>query len=156
MAFGPVSPLRAQAGPKRVVPVHPLVALAINDLSFGTVLPGIPSSVSVGDAHHAGRFEIDGPASASIRVEFVLPPALVAGGGELLPVTFGAGDALVVFSAAHSPHAFAFDPHSPVIVALGSDGRLFVVLGGTVFPARTEAGGAYSATITMTVFNLGS
>jgi len=154
MAFGPVSPLRAQAGPKRVVPVVPLVALAINDLSFGTVLPGIPSSVSVGDAHRAGRFEIDGPAGASIRVEFILPAALVAG-GAVLPVSFGAGDGRAVFSSGSTP-AIPFDPHSPLIVALGSDGRLFVVLGGTVIPARTEAGGAYSATITMTVFNLGS
>jgi hypothetical protein len=155
MAVLPVSPLRAQAGPKRVVPFHPLVALAINDLSFGTVLPGIPSSVSVGDAHRAGRFEIDGPANASIRVEFILPGALVSG-GTLLPVTFGAGDGLVRFSSAHSPPAFPFDPHSPLIAALGSDGRLYVLLGGTVIPARTEAGGAYSATITMTVFDLGS
>ena len=148
----PASLLHAQAGPKRIFVVPPLVALAIRDLSFGTVLPGIPSSVPVSDPLHTGSFEITGPATTSIRVEFVLPLALVAGGSPPLPVSFGSGDAFAAFS----PHGAIFDPHTPLLGALGPDGQLFIRLGGTVLPAHVQAGGLYSATITMTVYNLGS
>jgi hypothetical protein len=52
-----VAPLRAQA--RRVVPVvPPLLALAVNSLSFGTIFPGIPVSVSASDAHNAGLFQL--------------------------------------------------------------------------------------------------
>ena len=156
MAFGRVSPLRAQAGPKRAVPVPPLVALAIHDLAFGTVLPGITSSVSIRNPHDAGLFEVDGPAGASVRVEFVLPAALLSSGGAMLPVAFGPGDGFADFSHGYPPRGTVFDPHAPVIGALGASGRLFVRMGGTVLPARSQAGGAYAATITMTVFDLGS
>jgi hypothetical protein len=156
MVLARAAPLRAQAGPKRVVPVQPLLALAVNDLTFGTVLPGIPSSVSVRDPHHAGLFEIDGPADASVRVEFILPAALAASGGALLPISFGPGDGFADFSHGHPPRGTLFDPHAPVIGALGPNGRLFVRMGGTVLPGRPQAGGEYHATISMTVYDLGS
>lgn len=153
MALARVVPLRAQGRPRPVVPVQPLVALAINDLTFGTVLPGIPSSVSVADPHHAGLFEIDGPAGCSVRLEFVLPMALAGDGGALLAVSFGAGDGLADFGGGSG---VVFNPHAPVIGALGPSGRLNVRMGGTVLPGRPQAGGAYHATISLTVYNLGS
>jgi hypothetical protein len=146
------SPLQAQRRPVPVIIVPPLTALALSDLTFGTVLPGIPSAVSVRDPLHAGLFEIQGPANASVRVEFVLPTALVSDEGALLPISFGYGDGSAVFGG----RSLQFDPHAPVIAALGSDGRLFIRLGGTVRPGRPQAGGAYHATIPLTVFNLGS
>jgi len=33
---------------------------------------------------------------------------------------------------------------------------MFVRLGGSVFPVRGQVGGTYAATITLTVYNLGS
>ena len=147
------SPLQAQRRAVPVMVVPPLTALALSDLSFSTVLPGIPSTVSVLDPLHAGLFEIQGPASASVRVELVLPTAMVSdGGGALLPISFGHGDGSAVFGG----HSLQFDPHAPVIAALGSDGRMFIRLGGTVLPGRPQAGGTYRATISLTVFNLGS
>jgi len=146
------SPARAQRRPVPVIVVPPLTVLAVSDLSFGTVLPGIPSSVSVNDPHHAGQFEIQGPAGASVRVELLLPSALVADGGALLPVRFGHADGLVQVGG----HSIQFDPHAPVIAALGSDGRMFLRLGGTALPGLPQTGGSYSATISLTVYNLGS
>jgi hypothetical protein len=67
------SPLQAQRRQMPMRGVPPLMALALHDLTFGTVLPGIPSTVSVNDPLHAGLFEIKGPANASVRVELVLP-----------------------------------------------------------------------------------
>ncbi len=146
------SPLQAQRRPVPVMVLPPLTAQALCDLTFGTVLPGIPFSVSVEDPLHAGSFEIQGPASASVRVELVLPTALVSDEGALLSISFGHADG----SAQYGGHFLLFDPHGPVIAALGSDGRLFIRLGGTVHPGSTQAGGAYRATISLTVFNLGS
>ena len=146
--------LEAQSGPRRVL-VVPLVATAIHDLTFGSVLPGIPSTVPVADTHNSGLFEISGPATASIRVEFVLPTALVSGGASL-PLVFGGGDGFADFTHLSPPSGISFDPHGPLLGALGPDGQLFVRLGGTVFPVRGQISGAYAATITLTVYNLGS
>jgi hypothetical protein len=150
------SPLQAQRRPVPVIVVPPLTVLALNDLSFGTVLSGIPASVSVNDPHHAGMFEIQGPKNASVRVDFSLPTALVSESGALLPVRFGPGDGFADFSHGTPPRGQMFDPHSPVIGALGPNGRLILRLGGTVSPGLPQAGGSYRATISMTVYNLGS
>ena len=149
-----VAPLRAQS---RVVPVvPPLLALGLNELSFGTILPGIPASVSSSDAHNAGLFQVQGPAGASVRVEFVLPSALVADDGARLPVSFGSRDGLADFGGDLGPHGRPFDPHAPVIGCLGGTGRLFLRIGGTALPARPQSRGTYRATIYLTVFDLGS
>ncbi len=157
-ALAPARPtcLRAQTRPRHVSPVPPLLALAVNDLSFGNVLPGIPSSVTVQDPHHAGLFEVQGPAASSVRIELILPVALTSELGALLPIRFGPGDAFADFSHGHPPRGLLFDPHAPLTGALGPNGRLFIWLGGTVLPGRPQASGSYSATISLTVFNLGS
>jgi len=150
------SPLRAQVFSSHHRPVRPLLALAVNDLSFGTVLPGIPSSVSVRDPRRAGLFEIQGPRNASVRIEFVLPTALTSEQGAQMPISFGHGDGFADFSRGRPPRGRAFDPHAPVIESLGPNGRLYVRIGGTVRPGRPQASGTYSATIALTIYNLGS
>ena len=150
------SPLQAQ---RRVVPLHiapPLIAEAVNDLSFGNVLPGIPASVKAGDSHHSGQFEVEGPKYASVRVEFTLPDALVSYQGARLEIRFGSFDGFADFSHGHPSRGQVFDPHRPVVRDLGPNGRLFLRLGGTVLPELGQAGGAYRATIALTVYNLGS
>jgi hypothetical protein len=150
-------PLQAQ---RRPMPGHeheePLTVEAVNDLWFGTVLPGIPVSVSPRDPRHSGQFEVEGPKDADVRIEFSLPAALVSDHGALLPVSFGPGDGFADFSRGTPWHGKAFNPHSPLIRELGPNGRLFLRLGGTVKPVQTQSGGDYSATISMTVYNLGS
>jgi hypothetical protein len=146
------SPLGAQA---RTQVVPPLLALALNELDFGTVFPGIPLSVPVHDPRNAGLFEVQGPPGASVRVEFILPGALAASGGGLLPVAFGPRDGYADFSRGRPPRGLSFDPHAPVIGSLGPNGRLYLRLGGTALPARTQPGGDYRATIFMTVYDLG-
>lgn len=149
------SALRAQARTRVVVP-PPLLALALHELSFGSVFPGIPSSVPVHDPRHAGLFQIQGPVEAAVRVELILPAALAADHGALLPISFGPGDGFADFSRGRPPRGLLFDPHTPVIGSLGPNGRLYVRLGGTVLPGRPQAGGEYRATIFMTVYDLGT
>lgn len=148
------APLRAQS---RVVPVvPPLLALSLNELSFGTIFPGIPASVSASDAHNAGLFQVQGPAGASVRVELVLPSALTADDGARLPVSFGPRDGFADFSGSLAPAGLPFDPHAPVVGSLGDAGRLYLRIGGTALPTRPQSRGVYRATIYLTVYDLGT
>ena len=151
-----VPPLGAQARTPRVVPEpEPLMAIARNNLSFGTVLAGIPSIVEVHDAR-AGLFEIRGPADASVRVEFLLPAPLTSFAGDRLPIAFGPRDGYAAYILTRLPGGTYFDPDTPLIASLSSGGRLFVYLGGQALPARVQVGGEYRAVIYLTVYNLGS
>jgi hypothetical protein len=150
-AVGHAMPLEAQ---RRVVEVPPpLMAFAHNDLMFGNVFPGISVTIPPRDLR-AGLFEVSGPGGASVRVEFLLPAYLVASHGAHLPVAFGSGDG---FATTREPGSGQyFNPRGPLIGALGALGKLFVQVGGTALPARPQAGGAYRATIYLTVYDLGS
>jgi hypothetical protein len=139
----------------RVAAPRPLVVLSRRDLSFGTVLPGIPSSVQTTDVRHAGLFQIQGHRNGVVRVELVLPAALTAAGGAELPLAFGPGDASAATDRGRW-HGVAFDPREPLTAALGRNGRLYIRLGGSVLPYSQQPGGAYQATIYLTVYDLGS
>ena len=153
LACGEATALAAQVARRpHVVVVPPLTAVAVSNLTFGTVLPGIPVRVGATDPAHAGQFEIQGPPTASVRVELTLPAALVSGGGATLPLSFGASDALAVVGG----HTVMFDPHTPLVAALGADGRLELYLGGEALPAVPQAGGSYHGTIALAVYALGS
>jgi hypothetical protein len=136
------------------IPGRPLVVIARRNLTFGTVFPGIPTSVPSNHPRLSGEFEIQGAAGLPVRVELLLPAALAAPGGATLPVAFAGTDGSLDF-----PHGIAhrsvFDPHGPVTAALGPNGKLHIWLGGTVSPAPGQTSGTYIATISITVFNLG-
>jgi hypothetical protein len=138
-----------------------LVVLAHRDLRFGQVLPGIPKHVAVFpppgrgglSLRRAGVFEIRGADHTSVRLDFMLPPEMVSDDfTHTLPLSFGAGDAVVAKGARPIP----FDPNGPVVGTLGVLGQLWVVLGGTALPAQQQPGGTYRATIILTVSQLGS
>jgi hypothetical protein len=134
---------------------RPFMAIAHRDLTFGQVLPGIPEAVRPDDLRHAGLFEIQGSADAAVRVEFLLPDALVAPFGALLPIAFGHGDGFADFSHGRPPRGLRFDPRTPLITTLGPNGRLLIRLGGTVSPTRDQPGGPYHAAVSITVYDLG-
>jgi hypothetical protein len=157
LAALPLRAAEAQRNPARIPSVpEPLVVTALHDIEFSHVLPGVPRVVLFGDSQHAGLFEIRGSAGASVRADFLLPAALVADiGGQLLPVTFGPGDGLLT-QTRNVLVGLPFNPGGPVITSLSSLGRAYLHLGGTAMPGIPQTGGAYRATIVLTVFDLGS
>ena len=154
VAFVEVRTLQAQTVRDARAP-RPLVVLARRDLRFGTVLPGIPSSVLTSDVQHAGLFEIQGQKNGVVRVELVLPPALTSQDDAELPLVFGPGDASGADDRGRF-HGAPFDPREPLTMTMSQSGKLYIRLGGTVLPGRQQPGGAYQATIYLTVYDLGS
>ncbi len=133
-----------------------LTVLSVNDLAFGTIFPGIPTSVPVADPSRAGLFKIVGATSGSVRVDFLLPAALISNSGDQLPLEFAHTDGFAGLSRDTPAGGLSFDPHQPLIGTLGPDGRLWLRLGATALPHRPQPNGAYSATIYVSVYELGS
>jgi hypothetical protein len=132
-----------------------LQVLAHNDLTFGTVLPGVSVHVNPRDAMRAALFEIQGPGGAAIRIELLLPDAMTANETSRMPLFFGAESG--TFGITRGPQeSLDFNPLNPLITTLSHEGRLYVRLGGTAQPARPQDGGSYRATILLTVFDIGS
>lgn len=157
VAFTGTTALRAQRRPRGPEFPQPLLALAISNLSFGLVLPGVPHTVLPRDSRNAGLFQVRGPAGASVRIDFVMPAALrLDNGGALLPLSFGPGDGVASFTRDPDTGGSPFNPHTPVIGSLGPGGFLYLRVGGTALPDRPQDGGEYHATIYLTVSDLGS
>lgn len=134
---------------------QPIAAVGAQDLTFGLVLPGLPTTVSRLDAGNSGQYEIRGERRTEVRVDLTLPATLDAPAGATMPLQFGAGDG--GFSERPSIRSSqAFDPRAPLVATLSASGRLYIWLGGTVLPAPTQAQGNYTATIVLTVSYTGA
>lgn len=132
----------------------------VQDLDFGTVLPGSPTSLDPRAAATAGEFELHGARGAEIMVTFTLPSNLVVGPHQM-PIAFG------ITSGCHVPlfgglrfSCSAFDPNAPLITQIPNwpppyNVRLFW-LGGTVAPIPTQFPGLYRGTITLTAAYTGN
>jgi hypothetical protein len=119
------------------------------DLTFGTVLRGIPTVVDP-LVRSAGRWEIRGESNAEVRIDLILPVALTSVSGADLPLSFGSADgAFDVHPVGKS--ARVFDPQLPLITAFDKRGRLYVFLGGTALPGAMQPAGEYAATMSLTV-----
>jgi len=127
--------------------VAPITATGVNDLTFGTVIAGTPSTPA-DPASQAGRFDIGGEPSAGVSVSFTLPIQLAGPGGNI-PISFGTSDGL---EWGPFPTAFTtFDPNVPYLTALSGSGTLTIGITGTVSPPAGTTTGTYTGTITLTV-----
>lgn len=118
-------------------------------LSFGTVIPGVPVTVSRTDPLAAGQVEIRGNRGVQVSIQITLPATMSGPFGATMPMSFGSADGGYAQTNSIAT-ATAFDPRSPLVATLSGQGRLFIYLGGTVSPPVTQRAGAYSATITVT------
>lgn len=130
--------------------LQPLSAVGTDDLDFGSVFPGVSSTVLPSDVS-AGRFDIAGESNAEIDINFTLPTTLNGSGSTTIPISFGTTSAAWV--AGGGP--FPFDPNTGTTQNLDA-GSMIVFLGGTVDPAFDQAAGMYTNTVTMTVAYTGN
>jgi hypothetical protein len=116
-------------------------------LAFGNVFPGVAKTIGVSVAG-AGRFDITGQASAPANLSFTLPINLTSGANNL-PIGTWTGHVNTVnnpttgtnFTPSAALQAFTFS----------GTGAAFAFVGATVTPTVTQAAGAYTGTVTLTV-----
>jgi hypothetical protein len=126
---------------------QPITVTKNNDLTFGTVFPGVNKSIPVTSAS-AAAFGIAGQASATVSLTFTLP-ATLGSGGNTLPLASWVARRNTTNSSASGTD---FTPSASATSAtLHTDGNLYVFVGATAQPAVNQPSGAYSNTLTMTV-----
>jgi spore coat protein U-like protein len=128
-------------------------AAAVQDLNFGTLLPGVSQNVAVTSALSRGHFTLDNVGGATLEILFLLPTGLASAEGATLPLSFQNGDAALVLKGGKTT---LFDPRSPFTAKVpAGQSPAQVYLGGTASPGTNQAAGVYSATVTLVVSNTG-
>lgn len=126
---------------------QPITVTKTNDLSFGSVFPGLNNSVAV-TASGAASFSVQGQASANVNLTFTLPSNITSS-SNTLPV---ANWVALYNTTNSSASGTSFTPSTSATSAtLSSSGALYVFLGATAQPSISQAAGSYSGTATMTV-----
>jgi hypothetical protein len=134
---------------------RPLNAVGTQDLDFGSVFAGVPTSVPRTDRAQSGQMQVNGGRNLEVLIEFVLPGFMVNPVGDQMPLSFGSNDG--GYSTRPSMVSMqGFDPRNPLVARLGNNGRLYLTLGGTVQPPISQPAGAYSATATLTISYTGN
>jgi len=135
--------------------VTPLSVSSVSSLAFGTVYPGVNKSVAYTDATNGGKFSVAGYAGAQVTLSFTLPATLAGPSGATLPIDTWSAYHNTTNDAASGGAGFDPSLASPT-TALSGTGNLYVFLGARVTPDPTQAAGAYTSTVTMTVAYTGS
>jgi hypothetical protein len=123
-----------------------LAVLKRSDLSFGTVIAGLPRNIAV-NSPQAGKYEIQGQPRGRVQLTINVP-VNVSSGTATVPIEFAASDA-----AWNSQDQLAgiqlFDPRQGADIRLSPSGRAWIWLGGRLVPDARAAAGQYTAIITL-------
>ncbi len=129
-----------------IVGVAPLTATTVNDLLFGSVTAGTPTTVAEVDG---ARFTMTGEPSFPVNVSFALPGTLLGPAAATIPITFSTTDGLLW---APFPTTFTtFNPNAVFNTNMDGTGALEIGIRGTVSPPALTVSGVYTGTITITV-----
>jgi hypothetical protein len=141
----------AQAGP----PPGPGTVWGQRNLSFGTVIAGMPTTVSW-NSSSGGRWYIFGQGGAEVQLDFINLPSTLRNGARQLPVSFSSTDAAYSRSL-WGGGAVAFDPNVGTTVRLPNGlGILVVYIGGSANPPPNQQPGTYVADIDLDVYYTGN
>lgn len=123
--------------------------VGVQNLSFGNVIPGVPTVVAPTDAVRAGQFRISGVILRNVTISFTLPTVMNGPLGATMPISFANTDG--GFSTLFQGNT-PFNPNTPYNETVVFNAT--IVLGGRVNPSPTQRGGSYTANIVMTVIFL--
>ncbi len=138
-----------------VVVGSPVSVYGKRDLNFGDVTPGSIVTVTI-NSTASGLWRVDGPQGEPVQLDLTLPAAL-SSGSNTMPIQFANDDAAAFWF--NTPYlATRFDPHVSQVTNLRPffSGRLYVWLGAQVAVQPSQAGGLYTAPVTLMVTYLGS
>lgn len=122
-----------------------LQAATIQNLAFGTVIPGSPRTIATNDAANAGIVRFTGGVNAEVNVTLPTLPANLTDGTNNLPYTPAAA-----YSLTQAGAQTGFVPATGATTRLdAATGFLYVFVAGQVSPAVGQVAGLYSGTITV-------
>ncbi len=170
MVAGGVQPASAQ-GPATTASIQAmllidntaLIAAQVNDLDFGVVIPGTPTSVNPKTSALAGKYVLHGTRNAEIQISFVLPSVLQVGPWTM-PISF-ADDPVAGRMGCHrnqdqQNNCTRYTPTGPLVVRIRNgpppQNTFYVWIGGTVSPAVGQQPGIYRGTVTMSAVYTGN
>jgi len=139
--------------------VTSLSVIPMNNLNFGTILPGIDKSVDKADVGFAGEWSIMGTASAEVTIDFTLPANLyTVDSTAFLRAWFSPSDASYEDGTGGGQvvPAGILNPGGPSTKNIGAGGIITIWIGGTVGPTVSQTGGDYSGDIVLTVAYTGA
>jgi hypothetical protein len=120
------------------------------NLNFGNVIPGVPTTILRTDAVNDGQIRITGAGLfRSVTVRFTLPTLMNGPSGATMPISFSSTDAGISWQGTIGSMT-TFNPNAPFTYTLWL-GSGTVYLGGRVSPAPAQASGSYTGTIILTV-----
>ena len=130
--------------------LHAQAVIGTQNLNFGNVIPGIPTTVLKSNAANSGQFRITGAGFfRSVTVRLTLPVVMNGPAGATMPISFASTDAGISWQGTIGSQT-TFDPNAPFTYTLWL-GSGTVFLGGRVNPAPAQPAGNYTGTITLTV-----
>ncbi|MES3034990.1 MAG: hypothetical protein V4813_13410 [Gemmatimonadota bacterium] len=130
-----------------------LVVRPMQNLTFGLLLPGVPTTVDAAQVSQSAQIEVRAIRGASLEVRFTLP-TVMTGAGTTLPLSFSStsGGAAPTSSPASMSR---FDPNYAARFTFLTTARATFFLGGRALPRIGQPPGSYTATVVMTITNLG-
>lgn len=130
-------------------PMCAQTVVGIQNLAFGTVIPGVPSSVTHTDPVRSGQIRISTNFFQNVTVRFTLPTVMNGPLGATMPITFLNTDAGISWRQSITTQT-TFNPNAPFNYFIWLGGAI-VYLGGRATPSPTQRGGSYTANIILTV-----
>ncbi len=128
--------------------------VGLQNLDFGALIPGVPTTIAKTDPVRSGQFRITGAGFfRNVTISFVLPTVMTGPGGATIPLTFLNTDGGFSGWSGAINNQTTFNPNTPYngFIWWGTAG---IYLGGRANPSPTQQGGSYSGNIIMTVIFL--
>jgi hypothetical protein len=130
-----------------------LVVRPLQDLTFGFLIPGVPTTIDAAQITRSGQIQVEAPIGTNFQISYTLP-TVMNGSGTTLPVSFGTSDGGAAPSA--NPAAMQrFNPNAASRWQLVTTTRATFFLGGRASPRVGQPVGGYTAPIIVTITNLG-
>jgi hypothetical protein len=134
----------------RTLPAQSSLATVVTEqqLSFGTMLPGVTETVTVQDGWRRASIRVEGSSPQAVR--FIVPAALQGPLGNSIPLTFDGSSA--AWRTEKSTKLTLFDPVAGTRLALNKQQDVaWIYLGALAIPAAQQLAGDYTATVTIVI-----
>ena len=125
-----------------------------SDLSFGTILTGTTSTVSI-TSGNAAEWKAHEALSLSTSFSFTLPIALTrTGGGGSIPISFCSTCAAYHINVNNPSGSTTFNPATGTNITISIASDIYIWLVASVSPPLNQPAGTYSASAVLTVTKL--